>query len=69
MTLLKKHDNMPTVTKTCNNYVTNCNKNELIEHNIVKETCKQFVTNSGGYYEIWEKERDCKFSTCRLFVA
>ena len=35
----KKHDNIATVANTCNNYVTICNKNEVIEHNIVIDTC------------------------------
>jgi hypothetical protein len=32
-----KHVNIATVARKCNNYVTICNKNELIGHNNVME--------------------------------
>ena len=59
---------MPTVANNCNNYVTICNKNELIEHYIVIETCCRVVTNLGGYYVFWVKESDREPFACYLCI-
>jgi len=44
LTSPKKHDIIATVARKCNIYVTICNKNELIKHIYVIDTCSKVVT-------------------------